>query len=75
MEAASVGAALVAARDAFPDLRRLLNDEEGRRRPHVNVFYNGVSEDEIEDPDSATTDRDEILIIQAISGGLGQALR
>jgi molybdopterin converting factor small subunit len=69
VEAATVGAALVAARDAFPELRRLLDDEEGRRRRHVNVFYNDVDEDSVEDRDRPATDRDEILIIQSVSGG------
>lgn len=69
MEAATIGDALAAARDAFPDLRRLLDDEDGRRRPHVRVFYNEVDEDSIEDRHRPATDRDEIMIIQAVSGG------
>ena len=69
MEAATIGEALAAARDGLPGLRRLLDGEDGRRRPHVRVFYNEVDEDAINDPDVAATDRDEIMIIQSVSGG------
>jgi molybdopterin converting factor small subunit len=69
VEAATVGEALAAARDAHPGLRRLLDGEDGRRRPHVRVFYNEVDEESIEDRNRAATDRDEIMIIQAVSGG------
>ena len=69
VEAATVGEALTAARDALPGLRRLLEDERGHRRPHVKVFYNEADEESIEDPGSPASDRDEIMIIQAVSGG------
>jgi hypothetical protein len=46
-----------------------MDDEAGRRRRHVNVFYNDVDEDSVEDRDLPATDRDEILIIQSVSGG------
>lgn len=69
MEAATIDEALAAARDAFPGLRRLLDDEDGRRRPHVRVFYNETDEDSIEDRNQSATDRDEIMIVQAVSGG------
>jgi molybdopterin converting factor small subunit len=68
VEAATVSEALAAARDTFPELRRLLDDEDGRRRPHVRVFYNELDEESI-DGDGPATDRDEIMIIQAVSGG------
>jgi hypothetical protein len=64
-----VGDALVAARDALPGLRNALDDEAGRRRPHVRVFYNETDEDSIDDRGRAATDRDEILIVQSVSGG------
>jgi molybdopterin converting factor small subunit len=70
VEATTVREALKAARDTLPGLRRLLDDEDGRRRRHVRVFYNEVDEDSIEDPDRPATGRDEIIIIQAVSGGL-----
>jgi molybdopterin converting factor small subunit len=70
VEAGTVAEALTAARDAFPELRRLLDDEDGRRRPHVRVFYNEIDENSIEDTSVPATDRDEIMIIQAVSGGL-----
>jgi molybdopterin converting factor small subunit len=69
VEAATIGEALAAARDAFPDLRRLVDDEDGRRRRHVRVFYNEIDEDEVEDRDRPATDRDEIMVIQSVSGG------
>jgi len=50
-----------------------MDDEEGRRRRHVNVFYNDVDEHSVEDRDLPATDRDEILIIQSVSGGSDSA--
>jgi hypothetical protein len=35
----------------------------------VRVFYNEVDEDSIEDRSGPASDRDEIMIIQAVSGG------
>jgi adenylyltransferase/sulfurtransferase len=69
VEAATVGEALAAMRDAVPGLRPLLDDEDGRRRRHVKVFYNEVQEDAIEEVGRAATDGDEILVIQSVSGG------
>jgi molybdopterin converting factor small subunit len=69
VEAATISDALAAARQAIPGLRRLVEDEDGRRRPNVRVFYNEDDEDSIADPHRPADDRDEIMIVQAVSGG------
>jgi hypothetical protein len=35
----------------------------------VRVFYNEIDEDSLEDRTLPATDRDEIMIIQSVSGG------
>jgi molybdopterin converting factor small subunit len=56
------------ARD-YPDLERRLRDEQGRLRPHVNVF---VGTDNIRDLGGLATvvpDAAEVSVLPAVSGG------
>jgi molybdopterin converting factor small subunit len=65
----TVGEALDAACDAYPNLRHHILQESGELRPHVLCLVNG--ENLLRDgfADRALADGDEILIHQAISGG------
>jgi molybdopterin converting factor small subunit len=63
----SVGAALAALQQAEPRLRGWLLDDQGRLRPHVNVFVDSRRCS----LDSPLADEAEVFIIQAISGGRG----
>jgi molybdopterin converting factor small subunit len=59
----------------YPGLRDRILTEQGQVRPHVNVF---VGPDSIRDTGGLATpitDRAEIAIIPAVSGGRGGALR
>ena len=60
-------AELLADLDAhYPGLRFRMVDEQDRIRKHMKVFVNDES---VRDLDTAITDRDEITIMQALSGG------
>ncbi|HRP96469.1 MAG TPA: MoaD/ThiS family protein [Rhodocyclaceae bacterium] len=50
----------------FPGIRFRMIDEQGRTRPHMRIFVNGVA---VFDLDRPLADRDEIAIVQALSGG------
>jgi molybdopterin synthase sulfur carrier subunit len=50
----------------YPGLRFRMVDEQDRIRKHMKVFVNDES---VRDLDTAITDRDEITIMQALSGG------
>ena len=50
----------------YPGIRFRMVDEQGRVRKHMKVFVNDES---VRDLDTAITDRDEITIMQALSGG------
>ena len=66
---ATVGEALVALWARHPALRDRIVDEQGRVRPHVNVF---VGTDNIRDRgglEARVADGSEIAIIAAVSGG------
>jgi sulfur-carrier protein len=66
----TVGEALAALWALHPALRDRVLDEQGRVRPHVNVF---VGTDSIRDGaglDARVPDGSEIAIIPAVSGGL-----
>jgi molybdopterin synthase sulfur carrier subunit len=50
----------------YPGIRFRMVDEQNRIRKHMKVF---VNDDAVRDLDTAITDRDEITIMQALSGG------
>lgn len=49
--------------DVWP---RTSHDEQGRIRRHMRVFLNGETADDL---DSAIAETDEVVIMQALSGG------
>lgn len=67
IEAESVRAALEVAMERHPMLRRHLMTEAGVIREHLHVFLN---DDDVRNQlDHALSDRDEIHVLQAMSGG------
>ena len=50
----------------YPGIRFRMVDEQNRIRKHMKVFVNDES---VRDLETAITDRDEITIMQALSGG------
>jgi molybdopterin converting factor small subunit len=50
----------------FPGIRFRMVDEQGRTRPHMRIFVNGVAVFDLARP---LADGDEIAIVQALSGG------
>ena len=50
----------------YPGIRFRMVDEQNRIRKHMKVFVNDES---VRDLNTAITDRDEITIMQALSGG------
>jgi molybdopterin synthase sulfur carrier subunit len=50
----------------YPGIRFRMVDEQNRIRKHMKVFVNDES---VRDLATAITDRDEITIMQALSGG------
>jgi molybdopterin converting factor small subunit len=69
-EVEATGATLVDLLDdldrQFPGLRFRIVDEQGRMRPHVRFFVNGG---QVFDLACALDARDEVQIVQALSGG------
>lgn len=69
VEAETLEGALRAMVDRYPMLERHLWDEAGEQRRHVNIFYNGQHLRWMADRSQAVREGDEILILQAVSGG------
>jgi len=65
-DGATVAAVLADLDRRFPGIRFRMVDEQNRIRKHMKVF---VNEEAVRDLDTAITDRDEITIMQALSGG------
>jgi len=51
---------------AYPGIRFRMVDEQGRVRRHIRIFVNGDQVRDLSQPLSAT---DEVVIVQALSGG------
>ena len=62
----TVAAVLADLDRRYPGIRFRMVDEQNRIRKHMKVF---VNEEAVRDLDTAITDRDEITIMQALSGG------
>ena len=50
----------------FPGIRFRMVDEQGRLRQHMRIWIN---EDPVRDLTTSLTDGDELVIMQALSGG------
>jgi molybdopterin converting factor small subunit len=70
VEAVTVAGALVAAEKAYPMLRIHLFDETGGVREHVQIFVNSTDCRDLPSLREPVKDGDEIIVLQAISGGL-----
>ena len=66
---ATLGAALAALADTYPLLRVHVWDEAGALRPHVLIFYNGISTRRLPDLARPLAPGDQLRIVQAVSGG------
>ena len=62
----TVGAVLADLDRRYPGIRFRMVDEQNRIRKHMKVF---VNEEAVRDLETSITDRDEITIMQALSGG------
>lgn len=69
LEAETVGEAIRALVQSYPQLRPQLLDEQGRVRRHVNVFLNDRNVNELGGLEVQVRDNDKILILPAIAGG------
>jgi sulfur-carrier protein len=66
---ATVGGLLaVLARD-HPAVARRVHDEQGRIRPHVNVFVGADNIRDLSGPATVLADGVEVTILPAVSGG------
>jgi molybdopterin converting factor small subunit len=50
----------------FPGIRFRMIDEQDRMRPHIRFFVKGS---QVRDLDAPVGERDEVVIVQALSGG------
>jgi sulfur-carrier protein len=72
VEATTVADLLTRLEERYPGLKDYLVDERGSLRQHVNVY---VGDQLIEDREALSDPleaNDEVLVFQALSGGLGE---
>lgn len=65
----TLGAALDDLAERLPQLERRLRDEQGRLRPHVLMFVDGVSVRTGAPMDTQVRDGAEVFVAPAVSGG------
>lgn len=65
-QGATLGALLADLDRQYPGIRFRIIDEQGRMRPHMRFFINQVA---VFDLDQAVGETDEVVIVQALSGG------
>ena len=65
----TLGAALDDLAERLPQLERRLRDEQGRLRPHVLVFVDGVSVRTGAPMETPVPDGVEVFVAPAVSGG------
>ncbi|MGH9039280.1 MAG: ubiquitin-like small modifier protein 1 [Acidimicrobiia bacterium] len=68
-EGADVAALLDRLAESHPALERRLRDEQGRLRPHVNVFVGPDNIRDLAHLGTALPDGAEVTILPAVSGG------
>ncbi len=66
LHGADLAAVLAALEGRFPGARFRIIDENGRVRPHINVF---VNEEMVRDLRRCLAPSDEVMIVAALSGG------
>ena len=66
VEAGTVGDAIAEANRRFPGMAFRIIDEQGRVRPHMNIF---LGEQSVRDPATPISGDSEIYIVGALSGG------
>ncbi len=66
LEASTVGEAMEALNGRFPGLAFRVIDEQGRIRPHMNIF---LGEEKVSDLMTPIAPGAEIYIVGALSGG------
>lgn len=62
----SLGAVLANLDQLYPGMRFRMIDEQDRIRPHIRFFING---EQVRDLSRALSTTDELIIVQALSGG------
>ena len=63
---ATLGAVLAELERAYPGIRFRMVDEQDRIRRHIRIFVNGEQVHDLAQPLRAA---DEVVIVQALSGG------
>lgn len=74
VDAETVAGAFAAAEKIYPMLRAHIFDEAGGVREHVQIFVNATDSRQLPSLEAPVSDGDEIIILQAISGGLADAI-
>jgi sulfur-carrier protein len=69
VEGATVGAALAAVFANRPQLRGYVLDDQGALRRHVSVYVNGEAVTDRVKLSDPVRPRDEIYVLQALTGG------
>ena len=69
VKATTIGEILLELNAVYPNLSDFLMDEHGALRQHINVFIGDSMINDRENLADSVSEKDDILIFQALSGG------
>ena len=69
IEGATIREILDGLEQQFPGMRGYILDDQGKLREHVNIFLNNVLIKDKAMQSDLVNERDEVFIMQALSGG------
>jgi molybdopterin converting factor small subunit len=69
VEASTVGEAIAALTDAYPDIRRHLYDDNNALRPFVNLYLGETNSKNTGGTATPLKDGDEVALVPSIAGG------
>lgn len=75
VEGQTVGEILDRLEQQFPGIKKLLLDENGEIRRHINIYLNDEDVRFLQRLDTPIRDGDVLSILPALAGGQGHALR
>lgn len=73
-EASDIKELLSILSGAYPDIRRVLFDEEENLRDFINIYINDINIRSLKGLSSTLKDNDEVALIPAIAGGSGDTV-
>jgi adenylyltransferase/sulfurtransferase len=75
VEGATVGAAIAALAEQYPDIKRHLYQDDGSLRSFINIFAGDVNIKKLQGLDTPLSSGAVLMLVPAIAGGVSEGAR